>query len=154
MPQDYFLRIIDQVAVMLAQVMQKQLSGDITGAKAELNAHCHQTLGLDISQVQRMSPEAVTQLLDTAGGLRQARAIMLAELLLKDAELEEHDHSRVAIDQIHAFCLLAGAIAALDMEDQQAYRPRLQALADRLRPLQSNPYIAAKLAEYAYRFEP
>jgi hypothetical protein len=148
MPTDYFMRLIDQVAAMLAQVIQKEIAGDGTGAKAELNALCRQTIGLDVSQLQQMSPEAVVQLLDTAAGLRQARAVMLAELLVKDAEMHSGDQRRATLDRLQAFCLLSSTIDSLDLDDQRAYRPKLQLLAERLRQFDSNPYVAAKLQEY------
>jgi hypothetical protein len=148
MPQDYFLRLIDQVAIMLAQIMGKKAAGDDAGAKDELSAQCRQTIGLDISQVQQMSPEALGQRLETAAGLRQARAILLAELLLKDAEMNSEDERRTALDHLHAFCLIAGAVDSLDPDDQRAYRAKLKLVADRLAPMQSDPYVAQKLREY------
>jgi hypothetical protein len=148
MPQDYFLRLIEQVSIMLAQIMGKKAAGDDAGAKQELDAQCRQTIGLDIARLHEMSPEALTQHLETAGGLRQTRAILLAELLLQDAAMNSGDERRQAIDQLHAFCLIASAIDSLDADDQRAYRPKLQFLIDRLRPLQDDPYIATKLREY------
>ncbi len=148
MPRGYFLRLIDQVAIMLAQIAGREVAGDNSGAKAELNAQCRQTIGLDVSQVQHMSPETLVQLLNTAAGLRQARAIMLSELLLKDAEMHPEDVSRVSLDRLHAFCLIADVVDSLDVDDQQIYRTKLKLLLDQLQPLQDSPYIAAKLREY------
>src|SRR5450432_4114978 len=106
MPQDYFLRLIDQIAIMLAEIARLEASGDGSGARAELSEQCRQTVGLDITQVQQMSPEALGQLLETAVGLRQTRAVMLTELLLKDAEMHSGDIGRQSLDRLHAFCLL------------------------------------------------
>jgi len=148
MPEDYFLRLVDQISIMLAQIVRREVAGDNSGAKAELNAQCRQTLGFDILQIQQMSPEALRQLLNTAVGLRQTRAIMLAELLLKDAEMSSNDHSRATIDSLHAFCLIADAVDSLDVDDQRVYRVKLKTLADRLKEMQSNPYVADKLKQY------
>jgi hypothetical protein len=49
MPQDYFLRLIDQIAIMLAEVARLVASGNRSGAMAELNERCQQTIGLDIT---------------------------------------------------------------------------------------------------------
>jgi hypothetical protein len=150
-PQDYFLRLIDQVAIMLAQIMGKKAAGDDAGAKAELEAQCRQTIGLGVLEVQQMPPETLAQRLKTAAGLREARSILLAELLLKDAEMNAEDERRAAVDYLHAFCLIADAINSLGPDDQRVYRPKLQLLIDCLRPLQSDPYVATKLREYDER---
>jgi hypothetical protein len=73
---------------------------------------------------------------------------MLSELLLKDAEMHPEDVSRVSLDRLHAFCLIADVVDSLDVDDQRTYRTKLKLLLDQLRPLQDNPYIAAKLREY------
>ena len=154
MPQDYFLRLIDQVAIMLAKIMGKKAAGDDAGAKAELEAQCRQTIGLGVTEVQQMSPETLAQRLETAAGLREARSILLAELLLKDAEMNAEDERRAAVDYLHAFCLIADAVNSLDPDDQRVYRPKLQFLIDRLKPLQNDPYVAAKLRDYGERVKP
>jgi hypothetical protein len=152
MPQDYFLRLIEQVSIMLAQIMGKKAAGDDAGATAELEAQCRQTIGLDVTEVQQMSPETLVQRLETAAGLREARSILLAELLLKDAEMNaQDDERRATVDYLHAFCLIAGAINSLEPDDQPIYRAKLQFLVDRLSPLQNDPYIATKLREYGDR---
>ena len=148
MSRDYFLRMIDQVAAVLEEIDERQRSGDNSGAKAELNSKCQLAIGLDIFQIQRMSPEAVAQLLDTSGGVGRIRAVLLSELLLKDAEMHQEDASRATIDYVHAFCLLADTIDALDEKDQATYRPKVEALAARLKDLETHPYIRDKLRQY------
>jgi hypothetical protein len=148
MAKDYFLRMIDQIAAVLEEIDERQLSGDNSGAKAELNSRSQQAVGLDISHIHRMSPEAVAQLLNTSGGLRQGRAILLAELLLKDAEMHQEDVFHATIDYVHAFCLLADTVDMLDVEDQAIYRPKVHALATRLKDMQTNPYISEKLRQH------
>ena len=148
MARDYFLRMIDQIAAVLEEIDERQRSGDNSGAKADLNSRSQQAVGLDISQIQRMSPEAVARLLDTSGGLRQGRAILLAELLLKDAEMHQEDVARATIDDVHAFCLLADTIDMLDVQDQVRYRPKIHVLASRLKDMQTNPYIREKLRQH------
>jgi hypothetical protein len=147
MPQDYLLRLIDQISIVLAEIARLMAAGNRSGALAELNEQCRQTIGLNITQVQQMSPEAVAQLFETAGGLRQSRAIILAELLLKDAEIHPGDHGRESLDRLHAFCLLAQVIHLLDPDDQRVYRQKLNELRDYLGRMSNNPYIAGKLAE-------
>jgi hypothetical protein len=149
MPQDYFLRLIEQISIMLAEIARLKNAGDKSGATAEISVRCRETVGLDVSQVQQMSPEALAQVLDTAEGLRQCRAIMLAELLLQDAEMHSEDAGRESLDRLHAFCLIAGVVHSLDTDDQRIYREKLEGLRSQLKVMQSNPYIASKLAQYA-----
>jgi hypothetical protein len=148
MSRDYFLRMVDQVAALLEEIDQRQRSGDNSGAKAELNSRCEEFLGLDIPQIQRMSPEAVADFLNTAGGLRQSRSITLAALLLKDAEIHAADTRRVMIDRVHAFCLLADNIDQLDLDDQRAYQPMLREVAKQLLDFREHPYIGEKLRKF------
>ena len=143
--------MIDQIAAVLEEIDERQRSGDNSGAKAELNSQSQQAVGLDISQVQRMSPEALAQLLNTSGGLRQGRAVLLASLLLKDAEMHQDDVSRAAIDHVHAFCLLADTIDMLDEQGQARYRPKIHALAARLKDMDTHPYIREKLRQHENR---
>ena len=149
MPQDYFLRLIDQIAIMLAEIARLAASGDGSGARAEISERCRQTIGLDISQIQQMSPEALGQLIETSAGLRQTRAVTLAELLLKDAEMHADDLGRVSLDRLHAFCLLAPVVDSLDTDDQRVYQQKLEGLRDYLRELSDNSYVASKLAQFA-----
>lgn len=149
MPQDYILRLIDQIAIMLAEITRLEASGDGTGARAEISERCRQAIGLDISQIQQMSPEALGQLIETSAGLRQTRAVTLAELLLRDAEMHAGDLGRVSLDRLHAFCLLASVVACLDREDQRVYRRKLETLRDHLAELSNDPYVASKLAQFA-----
>jgi len=149
MPQDYFLRLIDQIAIMLAEIARLEASGDSSGARAEISERCRQTIGLDISQIQQMSPEALGQLLSTSAGLRQTRAVMIAELLLKDSEMHTDDLGRLSLDRLQAFCLLASVVDSLDTDDQRVYRRKLEGLRDYLSRLSDNSYIASKLAQFA-----
>jgi hypothetical protein len=148
MTQDYIMRLVLQIAAALAGIVAKQKAGDFLGAKAELNLQVQQAIGLNISEVRRLAPEAIAQLLESSGALRQSRAVVLAELLLKDAEMTEGDDSQATADYLHAFCLLADTFSTLDADDQATYRPRLQSLAEQLRGFQTHPYIRERLRHY------
>ena len=50
----------------------------IVAPQAELNAQRRRTIGLDVLQVQHMSPETLVQFLQTGAGLCHGRAIFLA----------------------------------------------------------------------------
>jgi hypothetical protein len=105
---------------------------------------------VDLGAVRKLSPEAVSQLLTSSGGLRYGRAVILAELLLHDAAISEAtDHASDALlSRVHAFCLLSDTVGTLTAEDQAIYREKLHTLVNQLRSLPPHPYLSSKLAAY------
>jgi hypothetical protein len=151
MARDYILRMVEQIAAMLASIIAKKQAGQIAEAGVELENTCLQTIGLNLADLKRLSPESVAGLLNNAGALRPVRAVMLAELLLADAELHEAHPNvvpPVEFNYVHAFCLLADAIGALTTEEQAFYRVKLDMLAERLGDLKEHPYIKERLRDY------
>lgn len=150
MQRDYIMRLVEQIAALLTSVVAKERAGKLPEAKADLEEKARQTIGMNLRDLKRLSPEAVAQLLESSGGLRYGRAVILAELLLHDAALSENsDHSSDALlSYLHAFCLLSDTMETLTEEDQAVYRPKLNKLATRLRSLPPHPYLGAKLAQY------
>jgi hypothetical protein len=150
MQRDYIMRLVEQIAALLASVVAKERAGKLSEAKADLDEKARQNIGMNFRDLKRLSPEAVSQLLDSSGGLRYGRAVILAELLLHDAALSEtNDQSSDALlSYLHAFCLLSDTMETLTEEDQTVYRPKLEELATRLRSLPPHPYLGAKLAQY------
>ena len=153
MERDYIMRLIEQIAALLASVIAKERAGQYSEAKADLEEKARQTIGIDLRDLQRLSPEAVSQLLESSGGLRYGRAVILAELLLHAAANSEatNQSGDVLLSYLHAFCLLSDSIDTLAEEDQAIYRPKLDALAAHLRSLPAHPYVSEKLAEYEAR---
>ena len=147
MVRDYVMRLIEQVAAMLASVVTKRGAGQYDEARQELNAICQQQLGLTLDFVKRTSPEAVAEALAAAGALRHARAVLLSELLTHDAGLSDDTGraSEATVARLHAFCLLADAMPTLSQEEQATYRPKLDRLAESLSALSGNPYVQGKL---------
>ena len=147
MVRDHVMRLIEQLAAMLAGFFAKRDAGLLEEARAELDAVCQQQLGLTLDFVKRSSPEAVANVLSAAGGLRQARSVLLSELLAHDAGLSTRAGrtAEASVAQLHAFCLLADSIGFLTNEEQTIYRPKLDALAESLRPLSGDPYVRGKL---------
>ena len=150
MAGDYMLRMIEQIAAMLATIIARKEAGEFTEARRELEDKCLETVGLPLDAVKSLSPEAVAQLMADAGALRLTRSVKLAELLLLDAELQEAQGSPLQplASQVHAFCLLADAMPALSADEQAFYRIKLNILADRLGEFRSHPYLAPRLRDY------
>lgn len=146
-PRDYIMRMVEQIAAMLATILAKREAGYVEEARKELDNHSLRTIGLTVAQLKKLSPEAVAQLLNEGGALRPVRAITLVELLLVDAELadEQPDAAEAMASRVHAFCLLSDSIASLNSDDQAIYRPKLKLLADKLGDLKTHPYIAERL---------
>jgi hypothetical protein len=126
MAQDYILRLIEQVALMLAE-----LSGLKTAERpARISALTLRETGLPLDIIKKSSPETILQLLESGGGTQHARAILLAELLLQDADLSEAagNNREATISRAQVQALLAHSIDKLSPEEQLVYRPRLKAL--------------------------
>ncbi len=150
MAQDYIMRMIEQIGRMLAAIIAHRKAGRNADAALEIEASCLQSVGLPIDLVRRSSPEALWELLEQGGGLRYSRAVMLAELLLQDAELSNAagrpgDAIRC---KLQAFCLLADSVDVLSHEDTAIYRPRLEALAGELEAFSNDPYLREKICLY------
>jgi prolyl-tRNA editing enzyme YbaK/EbsC (Cys-tRNA(Pro) deacylase) len=71
-------------------------------------------------------------MLATDGGTRHVRAVMLAELLLQDAELAEAAGQKreALISRAQAQALIAHNLTQLSPEDQAVYRDKLDSLDD------------------------
>ncbi|MEO7317435.1 MAG: hypothetical protein ABIZ56_00440 [Chthoniobacteraceae bacterium] len=150
MVRDYVMRLVEQVAKMLASVFAKRAAGQHDEARQELNAICQQHVGLTLDFVKRTSPEAVTEALAAAGALRHARAVLLSDLLTHDADLSDDTGraSEATVARLHAFCLLADSMQTLSQDEQATYRPKLDRLAESLSALSGNPYVQSKLQRY------
>jgi hypothetical protein len=147
MPQDYIMRLIEQAAAMLAALLERRRKGEIQEARQDLQALCLENVGLPLETVKNFSPNAIAEHLSTAGAHRYVRAVMLAELLIQDAETLEiqGEVQRALPSWVHAFCLLFDAYPVLSEEEQAVYRAKLEALAEKVAKLPPNPYTTERL---------
>jgi hypothetical protein len=131
MPEDWILRLIEQVSLMLAELSRLK-SGE---RPARISALCLRETGLPLDFVKHSSPKAILGLLESGGGTQYVRAVLLAELLLQDADVsEEAGKSREAkISRAQAQALLAHSIDKLSPDEQRLYRPKLEELTKRLK---------------------
>jgi hypothetical protein len=81
--------------------------------------------------VKHSAPETILEMLATGGETRHVRAIILAELLLQDAEIEEQAGKKreALISRAQARSLIAHNLGQLSAEDQASYRAKLDSLA-------------------------
>jgi len=130
MAQDYLLRLIEQVSQMIAEILALRKVGRISDAAEQIEAICQQNIGLPLDLVKRSAPETILQLLESGGGTQHIRAVMLAELLLQDAELNDAagKNREATISRAQARVLLARNIDRLSPDDQTVYRRKLEAL--------------------------
>jgi hypothetical protein len=140
MPQDYLLRMIEQVAQMLAEILRLRKIGRISDAAEQIKAACGQTVGLPFDVVKRSAPETILQLLESGGATKDIRAVMVAELLLQDAELSDTTgkNREAAVARAQARALLARSMDNLGPDEQAVYRPKLAALNIQLSEPESN----------------
>lgn len=123
MPRDYVLRLIDQVALMLAEILAKRKKGARAEARTEIEHQALQHTGLPLSLIRGAAPAMVADLLRNGGELRFIRSVLLAELLLQDAEIcEESDDPTGAIaGYVHAWCLLHDAAISFGKEEREHF---------------------------------
>lgn len=134
MTQDYVLRMIQQIAAMVAAIVSKRRNGQGEEAQQEVEKVFEQHMSLPITVVRNLPPEALSAHLEMSDGNRSFRSLLLAELFLEDADLLEMNGSpeKAQASRTHAFFLLSGIFASLSREDQAGYRPRIEALAQML----------------------
>ena len=126
MPGDYLLRLIEQVSLMLAELSRLK-----AGEKpARISALCLRETGLPLDFVKHSSPEAILQLLESGGGTQHARAVLLAEILLQDADVSDAagKNREATVSRVQAQALLAHSIDQLSPDEQAIYRPKLEAV--------------------------
>jgi hypothetical protein len=130
MPEDWILRLIEQVSLMLAELSRLK-SGE---RASRISALCLRETGLPFDFVKHSSPKAILQLLESGGGTQHARAVLLAELLLQDADVNDAagKNREAMISRAQAQALLAHSIGQLSPEEQAIYRPKLEALTKKL----------------------
>src|SRR4051812_11646945 len=115
MQRDYIMRLVEQIAALVASIIAKERAGQYPEAKADIEAKALHTVGMSLADVRKLSPEAVSQLLASGGGLRYGRAVILAELLLHDALVADAigNTSEALVSRVHAFSLLSDTLDSL-----------------------------------------
>jgi hypothetical protein len=139
MAQDYIQRLLQQVAQMLAAILAHRQAGRNIEAKEAIERSCFQTTGIPLLLAKLSSPEDLLQMLDSGPtGLRCSRKILLAELLLQDAEIDEAAGrmDEATRSETLAACLLHAAIDSLNADEAAAYGTKLESLQRKLPPLE------------------
>lgn len=151
MARDFVLRLIEQLATLLAALINRRKAGEIIEAREDLENATVRTVGFTLSEIKLLAPEEVTRIVDRAGALRTIRALTLAELLLLDARWHEEDRTQDQLtpNYVHAFCLISDSLDTLASEDHEHFKARLLSIADKLGELREHPYIAERLAKIA-----
>ena len=150
MPEDYIMRLVQQVAAMLAAIIARRGEGKPEEARQDLEATCLGTVGLPLATLKRYAPDDLARHLQQSGANRYARSIILAELFIQDAELlsEDGDAQGSLASYLHAFCLIFDSFPFLATDEQTVYRPKLELLAAKLEHLPPNPFVTDKLRAY------
>lgn len=150
--QDYVMRLIQQVAQMVAAIMGHRNAGRRPEAQQEIDRLCLQTAGLPLALIKQASPEALRAFLPVGGPQRMARDILLAELLLQDADLNgAEDPTAAAHLRAHAFCLIHDHLHALGAEDRVHYTEKLDGLAQSLGGTPADRHVADKVNGWLQR---
>jgi hypothetical protein len=106
--------------------------------------------GVPLSLIRQASPEALRGFLQAPSPERMARDILLAELLLQEAEMHGDDAEARHL-RAHAFCLIHDSMPWLNADDTAHYRARLDALAAELRGAAADLYVSRKVESWLGR---
>ena len=149
MARDYILRLIEQMATMLAALINRRRAGEVVQAREDLENTCVRTIGFTLSEIKSLAPEEVARILDRSGALRLTRAMILSELLRLDAEWHQEDRTNEQLmpNYVHAFCLVADSIDMLSSDEQPHFRARLATYAEKLGELREHPYLSERLTK-------
>src|SRR6266404_6317959 len=130
MPPAYFLRMIEQIAQMLAAILALRKAGRNREAIEQIAGACQDHVGIPLEIVRRSSPETLLQLLEPGGALRHVRAVMLAELLIQDSGVLEDNgkSSQALIARAQAYALVSDAVPPLPPTEQSIYRKKMELL--------------------------
>lgn len=141
MAQDYIIRLIQQMAAMLAGIIAQRQRGELSAAAASLEEKCLAHVGLPLAVIKHASPEGLADLLAVGGDRRFVRSIALVELLIQDAEISVLRGSPFAAvaSYRHAGRLLSDALPVLDSDEKAHYQRKLDAVATRLDDLGAIP---------------
>jgi hypothetical protein len=123
---DYILTIVEQVGLLLRELARARAA-----EKPErLSAIFLRETGLPLDVVRHSAPETILQLLASGGAVQYARAIVMAELVLQDAAMNESIGKirEATVARAQARALIAHSIDQLSPEEQAVYRPKLEAL--------------------------
>ncbi len=151
--RDYLLQLAEQVAQLLAAILGHRAAGRSAEAGLVVEEACAQLIGLPLETVRRLTPENLAALLAQNAAQQVGRSVLLAELLMQDAELSVEAGRPVAAQcsRLQAFCLLDDALGQLPAAEADTYRPKLAALAGQLAALRHVPYVQQRLHAYETR---
>lgn len=105
--RDYVVRLIRELARVLARALQLRRAGKLEEARAELEAACGGLLGVDFHTLVLLDAAAAADVLATA-----PRVAALARLVAERAELAETDgdHNGAECDRLYALELGCQAV--------------------------------------------
>jgi len=134
MPEDYIMRLTAHIAAMLAAIMGKRNDGKITEARQDLERLSLQTIGLPLSTVVQMSLETLREHLAMSGLNLYHRSVMLAEMLIQEAEMSALGDSTpyALVCYNHAYGLLRDSMGSLSSDELAACRLKLASLATKV----------------------
>lgn len=137
MPQDYILRLLQQLGAIVATIAGRRTAGDLQGAEQAIADECLRQTGLPFVVVQQSSPENLAALLQMGGARQVSRALTLAELLREDALLAEQRGNplHAAVSYRQALSLVTSTLPGLRGEEETLFRGRAAELAVKLRDL-------------------
>ncbi len=151
MARDYILRLIEQLATLLAGLLARRKAGQTIEAREDLENLCVRTCGFTLNEIKLLAPEEVARLMQRAGAMQIFRSFAVAEMLLLDAQWQGEEGAKDSLipNYVHAFCLIADSFDALTKEDQKHYEPKLRDLGAKLGDLLNHPYLRERWEKFS-----
>jgi hypothetical protein len=136
-PQDYIIRLLQQLGAVVAMIAGKRARGEFEAAEQELEEQCLRQTGLPMIVVKQSTPEGLLGLLAMGGARQGLRALTLAELLREDGLLSEQrgNPPLAVLSYRQAVALIEHTLPQLGGEDAAFFRERHSELQAKLRDL-------------------
>jgi hypothetical protein len=140
--RNYLARLVQAREIMLNGILVRMaVAGNDDEAMSEIESACKRTTGLFLDVVRRTAPERLEELIHC--GQTDFRSILLAKLLIKDAELNEKlgKEPSAIVSRLQAYCLICDSLKFLGPEEQAEYQKKLNVLAAALQAKCDDPYV-------------
>ena len=117
--KDYLLRMIEQMARVLARIRELLAAGKTTEARAELE-RAARTAGLDIAIILSLTPDSLIPMLTVNGEIDRPKCALFAEVLYLERQraLADGDEARAARCAERARLLFVLAYEGTHMDDE------------------------------------
>lgn len=148
--EDYFLRIINQLAYVLASVLKLMKLREYEAALEEIQASAKQLLGMDIRLLTTLSDVECLRLLSLGDRFDLEKCVVIAELLRSIGDVREAQGDEA--ERYHCYVTSLSLFLELLREEPEGlpkeYHEKVAALLEKLSGLELPTPVRVKLFQY------